>query len=175
MCCLIASHKHFVFFPSHWCCYLALVLVLHIGVSSSCSYCYFPHWGYYFMFVLYISVGVWHGVSSSCSYCYFPHWGYHFMFVLLLHNATTLWWCCITRWHFCFMLLLLFFRIVVVSHCSCYYFMLLLFHTSSSLWSIPCYYCFVLCYYHCCFTPQVAYGQYLVIIVSRWCYSCFLS
>lgn len=145
MCCLIASHKHFVFFPSHWCCYLALVLVLHIGVSS------------------------------SCSYCYFPHWGYHFMFVLLLHNATTLWWCCITRWHFCFMLLLLFFRIVVVSHCSCYYFMLLLFHTSSSLWSIPCYYCFVLCYYHCCFTPQVAYGQYLVIIVSRWCYSCFLS
>jgi hypothetical protein len=30
------------------------------------------------------------------------------------------------------------------------------------------------CYCCCCFTLQVAYGEYLVIIVSCWCYSCSL-
>lgn len=108
----VLSHcfsQTFCFVPSHWCCYLALLLVLHVDTRAS-HWCWCFAWCQFFIFILlFPTLGLLFHVHAATSQCYYFVVMLLHRLVLLLH-ATSIAFshCC------CFILFMLLLRVVVV-------------------------------------------------------------
>ncbi len=140
---------------SHWCQFFMFILLFPtLGLLfhvRALHQCWCLAWCQFFMFILlFPTLGLSFHVRATTSQCYYFVVMLHHALALLLHaTAIVFSHCC------CFTLFMLLFHVVVVSHLKqpmintllllfCVVLLSLLFHTSSSLWPIPCYYCFTL-------------------------------